>query len=74
MVTSTEVSSEQDAESNRLSQSSDSEIASDNCECVKVGVVAALAGISSDFGLSTIMKTLLGSLESYICYFLKGYG
>jgi hypothetical protein len=41
---------------------------------MKVGVVIALAGISYHFGLSTIMKTRLGSLESYAHYFPKGYG
>jgi hypothetical protein len=68
--------SEQGAESNRESQFGgigDSAIASDEGERVKVGAAAALAGISYDFGLSTIMRTHIGSLESYKCFFLKGY-
>jgi hypothetical protein len=41
---------------------------------VKVGAAAALASISYDFGLSIVMRTRIGSLESYSRYFLKGYG
>jgi hypothetical protein len=41
---------------------------------VKVAVVAALAGISYEFGQSNITKTQLGSTESYELYFPKGYG
>jgi hypothetical protein len=74
MVASTEVALEQDAESDQESQSSDSKTASNNCERMKVGAAIALAGISYHFGLSTIMKTRLGSLESYTHYFPKGYG
>jgi hypothetical protein len=33
-----------------------------------------MAGISNDFGLSSITKTCLGSPESYACYFPKRYG
>jgi hypothetical protein len=32
-----------------------------------------LAGISNDFGQSTITKAPIASLESVACYFLKGY-
>jgi hypothetical protein len=76
MVTSTEVVSEQDVESDRGSQSgdsSDSEIASNNSTCLKVVVAAALAGISYYFGPSTITKARLGSLENNAHDFLKGY-
>jgi hypothetical protein len=78
MVASTEAASEQDAEYNRGSQfgdSGDNETASDNSGRVKVAVAAAaaLAGISYDFGQSTITKTHLGSLESNVRYFSKGY-
>jgi hypothetical protein len=41
---------------------------------MKVGAVAALAGISYDFGLSTVTRTRIRSLESYNRYFPKGYG
>jgi hypothetical protein len=42
---------------------------------VKVGVVAALAGISYDFGMSTVTRTRIRSLESYGRYFPKeGFG
>jgi hypothetical protein len=33
-----------------------------------------LTGISYDFGLSTVARTRIGSLESYNCYFPKGHG
>jgi hypothetical protein len=75
-VASAETASEQGAESDQESQSEgsgSSETASDDVERVKVGVVAALAGISYDFGLSTVMKTRIGSLYSYGHYFLKGH-
>jgi hypothetical protein len=41
---------------------------------VKVVATAALARTSYDFGQSNIMKTCLGSMESYAHYFPKGYG
>jgi hypothetical protein len=76
MVASTEAISEQDVETDRESQSSDfgdSETASDNSVRLKVAATAALAGISYDFGPSTIMKARLGSLENNTHYFPKGY-
>jgi hypothetical protein len=36
---------------------------------VKVGAATALAGISYDFGLSIVMRTHIGSLESYKRFF-----
>jgi hypothetical protein len=36
-----------------------------------VATVATLAGIGYDFGQSSIMKTRLGSMESYAHYFKK---
>jgi hypothetical protein len=41
---------------------------------LKVVAVAALPGISYDFGSSTITKARLASLENNTHYFLKGYG
>jgi hypothetical protein len=73
---STEIASEQGVESDRESQSGGSgynETASNEGERVKVGVVATLVGISYDFGLSTVMRTRIGSLESYDRYFPKGH-
>jgi hypothetical protein len=63
-------------ESDRESQcddSGDSETASDNYGRLKVVDVAALVGISYDFGLSIVTKTRLTSMESYTHYFPKGY-
>jgi hypothetical protein len=74
MVASTEVAFEQGAESDRESQSGgpgDSETACDEDGHVKVGVAAALAGISYDFGLLTVTRARVRSLESYNHYFLK---
>jgi hypothetical protein len=74
MVASAEVASEQAAKSDCGSQSGDSgnnETASDNSRHVKVAGAATLAGISYNFGLSTITKTRLGSLENNARYFLK---
>jgi hypothetical protein len=42
--------------------------------CMKVTTAATLAGSSYDFGPSNITKTRIGSMESYACYFPKGYG
>jgi hypothetical protein len=75
-VASTEVASEQGAESNQESQfggCGDNETASDKGERVKVGAAAALVGISYDFGMSTITRTQIGSLESYRRNFPKRY-
>jgi hypothetical protein len=41
---------------------------------MKVTTAATLAGSSYDFGPSNITKTRIGSMESYACYFPKGYG
>jgi hypothetical protein len=41
---------------------------------VKIGVEAALAGISYDFGKSGVTKARNASLESLARYFPKGYG
>jgi hypothetical protein len=49
-------------------------MASDNSGCLKVAEAVALAGISYDFKPSKIMKTRIGSMESYAHYFPKGYG
>jgi hypothetical protein len=73
---STEAGSPCSAEIDRERQSGDSgdsETASNNSGHLKVSMVAALAGISYNFGPSKIMKTRIGSMESYARYFLKGY-
>jgi hypothetical protein len=65
------------SESDRESQSGgseDSEIASDNSRRLKVAAMTVLAGISYDFGQSIVTKTRVMSMESYTCYFPKGYG
>jgi hypothetical protein len=49
-------------------------MASDNSGCLKVAEAVALAEISYDFKPSKIMKTRIGSMESYAHYFPKGYG
>jgi hypothetical protein len=77
MEASTEAASPLGVESDRESQSmdfGDSETASDNSGRVKVVATVALAGISYNFGLSSITKTCIGSMESYARYFPKGYG
>jgi hypothetical protein len=74
---STKAGSSHGVESVRESQSGDSEdseTASDNSGRLKVAAAVALAGISYDFGLSNIMTTHVGSMESYARYFPKGYG
>jgi hypothetical protein len=74
---STKAGSSHGVESVRESQSGDSEdseTASDNSGRLKVAAAVALAGISYDFGLSNIMNTHVGSMESYARYFPKGYG
>jgi hypothetical protein len=77
IAVSTEVALKQDIESDQESQSgcsSDSETSFDKGKRVKVGAAAALTGISYDFGLLTVARTRIGSLESYNCYFPKGHG
>jgi hypothetical protein len=74
---STEAASPFGAESDRERKSGDSggsETASDNSGCMKVAAVAALVGISFNFGQSNITKPHIGSMESYARYFPKGYG
>jgi hypothetical protein len=59
----------------QLDDSGDSETTSDNSGRLKVAAaMAALAGISCDFGPSNIPKTNIGSTESYARYFPMGYG
>jgi hypothetical protein len=71
--TSSLCSADSDRES-RSGDSGDSETASDNFGCLIVSVVAALAGISYDFGPSKVTKTRIGSIGSYARYFPKVYG
>jgi hypothetical protein len=40
---------------------------------VKIGAEAALAGVSYDFGQSTVMRAHVTALESFAHYFLKGF-
>jgi hypothetical protein len=49
------------------------ENASDSDRHVKIGVEAALVGMSYDFGQSTLTKAHVMSLKSFACYFLKGF-
>jgi hypothetical protein len=59
------------------SQSGDSEegeSGSDFATCLKVPAEAALAGVTYNFGQSTMMKARLVSLGSNGHYFPKGYG
>jgi hypothetical protein len=75
-MASTEVASMRDTDSGHKRQcgnSRDSETASDNSRRSKVAAVAALAGISYDFGQSSVTKTRLTSMECHARYFLKGY-
>jgi hypothetical protein len=76
VVISTEATLEQGAGSNQENQSegsSTSETTFDNGGRVKIGAEAALAGVSYDFGQSTITKAHIASLESFAHYFPKGY-
>jgi hypothetical protein len=62
VVVSTKTTLEQGAgfdQENQSEGSSDSEPASDNGDRMKIGAEAALAGISYDFGQSTITKATL---------------
>jgi hypothetical protein len=75
--TSTEATSLHDVESNhesRSGDSGDSETASDSSGRLKVLAAAALAGISYDFGLSSVTKVRVRSMENYAHYFTEGYG
>jgi hypothetical protein len=76
MVTSMEASSSQKVVSDHESQSGDSEdseTGSDTSTCLKVAAAAALAGITYNFGQSTMMKTHLVTLRNHGHYFPKGY-
>jgi hypothetical protein len=59
---------------NESKGSGDSETASNSGGRMKIGVEDALAGISYDFGWSTIAKARIASLESFASYFPKEYG
>jgi hypothetical protein len=65
-----------EAASDRESQSGDSEESesgSDTATHIKVAVAAALAGITFDFGQSTMTRTRLASLGNNSHYFIEGY-
>jgi hypothetical protein len=51
----------------------DNENAFDSGRHVKIGVEATLAGVSYDIGQSIVLKAHVTSLESFPCYFLKGF-
>jgi hypothetical protein len=70
------VTSEQDArsdESDAPENSGDSGNASDNGGRVKIGVEAALAGMSFDFGWSKVMRSCVLGLESSSRFFPQGF-
>jgi hypothetical protein len=74
---STEATSSHYADSDRESQSGcsvDSETAYDNSGRLKVVMVAAAAGITYNFGPSSVTKARVESMENYTHYFPKGYG
>jgi hypothetical protein len=65
-----------EAASDRESQSGDSEESesgSDTATHIKVAAAAALAGITFDFGQSTMTRTRLASLGNNSHYFIEGY-
>jgi hypothetical protein len=71
-----EATSEQDAASDEESPSGDtgdSGNATDDGSHVKIGVEAALAGLSYDFRHSKIIGAHITSLENSAHYFLKGF-
>jgi hypothetical protein len=73
-VVSAEAASEQGTEFDQENQSrgsGSSKTASDNVERVKASVVAALANISYDFGLSTVTKPTSGHLRAMVTIFRK---
>jgi uncharacterized cupin superfamily protein len=57
----------------RFGGSGDAACKSDNSSRAKVDATAATAGITFDFGLSTVGKSRITSMETCTCYFLKGY-
>jgi hypothetical protein len=68
--------SEQDAGSDGENPSKgfgDSENVSDSGRRVRIGAEATLAGMSYDFGQSTMTKAHLTSLKSFTRYFPKGF-
>jgi hypothetical protein len=72
----TEATSEQDAASNEENPSEDTGDngnASDNDSRVKIGVVAALAGVSYDFRQPKLTRAHITSLKNSAHYFLKGF-
>jgi hypothetical protein len=72
-VASTNISWSHEFASDRDSQSGDSEESgsgSDTASCLKVAAKADLAGVTYDFGQSTMTKAHLTSLESNGHYFL----
>jgi hypothetical protein len=58
----------------QLGDFKESESGSDTTTHLKVATVAALAGVTYDFGQSTMMKTCLVSLRNNGHYFPEGYG
>jgi hypothetical protein len=76
VVVSTEAVSEQGAGCDGENPSDGfggSENTSNSCSCVKIGVDAALAGMSYDFGQSTMMRARVTVLESFARYFSNGF-
>jgi hypothetical protein len=75
-VVSVEAASDQGAGSDGENPSDgfgDNENAFDSGRHVKIGVEATLAGVSYDIGQSIVLKAHVTSLESFPCYFLKGF-
>jgi hypothetical protein len=67
---------EQDAgpdEENPSDGFGDSENASASDGCMKIGAEAALVGVSYDFKQSIVTRAHATALESFACYFLKGF-
>jgi hypothetical protein len=71
VVVSMEAASEQGAGSDEENPSDS--FASDSGWHVKTRAKAALAGVSYDFRQSTMTKAHVTALESFACYFLKGF-
>jgi hypothetical protein len=75
LVASAEASSLREVASDHESQSGDSEDNETSFDTsTRLKVVAALAGITYDFGQLTMTKTHLGSLSNHGRYFPNGYG
>jgi hypothetical protein len=58
---------------NASDDTGDSGNASYNDSRVKIGVEAALAGMSYDFGRSKVMRGRISDLQNSFCFFLKGF-